>query len=361
MRFHLGAGERVLSRAMRDTMQSTQFTASPGPYGMAYAFQENALANRRVLQHAGAQLGFASFLVLSPRDDLGIFVAQNAREGALRFNVVREVLDALVDSISSLPVVEPGVPSPKFDPAPYAGRFRHTGYTHSTFEKATWILGLRGGMTTVRPGPEPGTLSIDGQVWRHAPAVGQHMFVHPTLGWWVQGFLVSATGHVTHYVTGREVLERVQWWEAKRTLQLTLLAVFVLSLGTLLGRPVRLILRRQAIPGGTEPAASVTARRVVRACSGLWIVGLLALVLVLRRSVSGAVQFDYGPTWDLLVSLTLLQLAIASTALLVGLAIHAWRAKWWSPSARVALSLHACASIAASAALGYMNLIGYRW
>jgi CubicO group peptidase (beta-lactamase class C family) len=353
LRFHLGGRPAVLRSSTLDTMHGTRYAASPSPYGMAYGFEENVLAGRRVLQHAGVQLGFASMVVLVPDDDLGVFVAQNAREGLLRWEILDVVVDRLLDAREGPPAPEPGRADPRLDAARYAGRYRHTGYTHATFEKAASVLGFRGSVSNVAAGPEPGTLLINGEVWRHAPALGAHMFAHGDRGWWVMGFRVAEGGQATHHLAGREVLERVRWWQRKRTVQLTLLATALLALLT------ALFWTRRRLAAGASPARAT--RRAVRAYALLWLVALGTFFATVPVVMNRDIQWDYGPTWELWLMLTLLTLAGVGAAMPVVGAVLAWRGRWWSLPARLGVTLFAVAASAAAAALAYMNLIGYRF
>ncbi len=372
LRFHLGsrAGEAasVLSPEMLGRMHATRFTATPSPYGMAYGFEENVLVGRRVLQHAGAQLGFSSFLVLFPEDDLAVFLAQNAREGQLRWALLEVVAEALLEERAGPPIRDPGTPDTALDAAVYAGTYRHTGYTHATFEKSASILGFRGSAARVEPGPEPGTLRINGAVWRHAPGLGPHMFVSPGTEWWVQGFLVGDAGRATHYVAGREVLEWVPWWQRKRPIQLTLIGATLLALLSLTAWPLAAWAAARSRdsadrtgPGGNGPAGERRARRFVRAYSLLWIGALVAFLVGMRVVLEREVQFDYGPTWELWAMLTLLLVAAAGSVALAGVAWWAWRRRWWSVPARLLVSAQAALTLLAVAALHFMNLLGYRF
>lgn len=358
LRFHLGADPAILSAAMRDTMHATRFAASPSPYGMAYGFEENVLAGRRVLEHGGAQLGFASYLVLLPEDDLGVFIAQNAREGALRWVVLRMVFDALLEERDGPPAADPGRADPDLDPAPYVGRYRHTGYTHSTFEKSLSILGFRGSASRVAPGPEPGTLRIDGQAWRHAPALGRHMFVHPERGWWVKGFVVDEDGRASHHVAGREVFERPAWWERKRTIQLTLLLATLLAGVTGLVWPVA---RRARSRGSSARPHGRRARRAVHIVSLLWIAGILAFFVTMPIVTSREIQFDYGIPLELSLALTLLLLGSSGAVVLPVSAFLSWRRGWWSRAARLVVTVQALVVPLAVVAIEYMNLLGFRF
>ncbi|MDP3908825.1 MAG: serine hydrolase [Gemmatimonadales bacterium] len=362
LRFQLGEGESVLSQAMRDTMHATQYTASPTPYGMAYGLEENVMAKRRVLQHGGAQLGFTSVLVLFPDDDLGVFIAQNAREGRLRGNVLRVVTGALLDPGDTLHTPPPSPPSGAADVGRYAGRYRHTGYTHATFEKAFTVLGFRGGTSTAKAGAQPGTLHIDGDTWVHAPGLGDHRFVNARIGWSVRGFLVGADGRVTHHVSGREVLERVSWWEEKRIIQVTLLGTTALALAAVLLWPlVRHPKRRGEHPGRDESLGARRARGAVQVAALVWVLGSAGFFVLMSLVMNRDVQFDYGPSWELVFMLTLLQLAAIAALAVPVVTVLAWRRRWWSTPARLAAAVYAAASLAAVAALHYMNLIGYRW
>lgn len=375
IRFQLGHGSVVLSQPTRDRMHATQFVASPSPYGMAYGFEENVMSKRRVLQHGGAQLGFNSIVVLFPEDDLGVFVAQNAREGNLRSSMLHVIAEELLDARDALQALPPGRPDSTLDASRYTGKYRHTGYTHSTFEKAASILGFRGSSATVEPGAQPGTLRIDGGSWIHAPALGEHMFVNAERRWWVKGFIVGADGRATHHVAGKDVLERLSWWEHKRTVQVTIMLTMLTAFATVVVWPLTRRSRRRrgarplvgpGVEGGErsaipEAAAAVLGRRAVEVSALLWIVGIVSFSLIMSIVMNRDVQFDYGPTWELVLMLTLLQLAVVATAFVPIVAALSWRRGWWSVPARLAVTVQGVVSLAAVAALHYMNLTGYRW
>lgn len=86
-----------------------------------------------------------------------------------------------------------------------------------------------------------------------------------------------------------------------------------------------------------------------------------SLFVVMTTVMNREVQFDYGPTWELALTLTLLLLAAVAAVGLPILAVVSWHRGWWSVPARIAVSIHSLVSLAAVAALNYMNLIGYRW
>lgn len=88
--------ERLVSRAMLDTMWTPQY-ARPGTnagFGLGFAIGEHG--GRRIVRHGGAIYGFATELVLMPDDQLGVIVAA-AKDGAnvVARRIALTALDAL--------------------------------------------------------------------------------------------------------------------------------------------------------------------------------------------------------------------------------------------------------------------------
>jgi hypothetical protein len=155
------------------------------------------------------------------------------------------------------------------------------------------------------------------------------------------------------------------------TIMLTMLTAFATMVGWPLVRRSRR--RRGArrlvgpgVEGGErsakpEAAAAVWGRRAVQVSALFWIVGIVSFSVIMPIVMNRDVQFDYGPTWELVLMLTLLQLAVVATALVPIVAALSWRRGWWSVPARLAVTVQGVVSLAAVAALHYMNLTGYRW
>jgi CubicO group peptidase (beta-lactamase class C family) len=352
IRAHLEGG--VLESATLEAMHAQQYTASPGPYGTAYAFQENFRSGRRILEHSGAQLGFSSYLLLLPEERLGLFIAQNRREGNLRWAMVRTIFDNLLDqetySHASSLERDPVFSS---DNSLYTGRYRHTGYPHHTFEKAAYILGFRGGEALVESAGQ-GVVSINGQRF---VASGPHMFTHPEHQHWVKGFVLDEEGKVSHHVSGREVLERTPWWERKRVIQLSLIASVLLGIWCFSVWPLSRRVCRQA----QETRDEITGRRIVMAISALWCISLVAFVVTMPFMMDGPVQFDYGPSWALIALLTLLLLACAGALAFPVVVCRAWHQRWWGIPVRFCLTLQSVLLLVGVGALHYMNLLGYQF
>lgn len=350
----LGNGSPLLSPESQREMHRQQFAASPSPFGMAYAFHENRICGRRALDHSGGQLGFSSYLVLIPELQLGIFLSQNRREGLLHQEIVRMIVEAIAPDWTS-PDLQLQ-PEKEIDTRPYAGLYRHTGYTHHTFEKMAYALGFLGVRIRVEA-VGPGTISVRDQpyVWKNP-----HEFVHAANGLVTRRFLVDKTGKVTHQVSGKDVYERVHWWERAEFLQSTLVLSLVLALwyATLWPWLVRQRIRRGDFAASKERRIW---RRLIYSASGLWFITYIYLFAVISLVSERAVQFDYGVTWEVNIALGLLLIAMMAALAIPPAAIIAWYRGWWSVATRLGLTIYALVLFGAIAVLGYLNLIGFQY
>jgi CubicO group peptidase (beta-lactamase class C family) len=350
----LGNGSPLLSPESRREMHRQQFAASPSPFGMAYGFHENRIYGRRALDHSGGQLGFSSYLVLIPELELGIFLSQNRREGQLHRDIIQVIAESVAPGWTT-PDLQLK-PAKEIDTRPYAGLYRHTGYTRHTFEKMAYALGFLGVRIRVEAAG-PGTIAVHDQpyVWKNT-----HEFVHAANGLVTRRFLIDQSGKVTHQVSGKDVYEKTPWWERAETLRSILVLSIALSLwyATLWPWLVRRRIRKGDFPVSRE---RLIWRRLIYSASGLWFITYVYLFGVVSLISERPVQFDYGVAWEVKIALSLLLIAMMAALAIPPAAILAWRRGWWSVATRIGLTLYAAVLFGAIAVLGYLNLIGFQY
>lgn len=350
----LGNGSPLLTPESQREMHRQQFAASPSPFGMAYAFHENRIYGRRALDHSGGQLGFSSYLLLIPELELGIFLSKNRREGQLHRDIVQVILESVAPGWTN-PNLELK-PEKEIDTRPYAGLYRHTGYTHHTFEKMAYALGFLGAQIQIEA-TGPGTIAVHDQpyVWKLP-----HEFIHAANGLVTRRFLVDKTGEVTHQISGKDVYEKVNWWERAEVMQSTLVLSIILAFwyATLWPWLVRLRIRKGELAVSKERRIW---RRLIYSASGLWFSTYVYLFAVISLVSERPVQFDYGVTWEVKMAMSLLLIAMMAALAVPPAAIIAWYRGWWSVSTRLGLTIYALVLFAAIAVLGHLNLIGFQY
>lgn len=346
----------LLKQETLKLMHKQHYTLSPSPYGMAYGFQENFLFGRRVLEHSGVTLGYSSYILILPEEQLGIFISQNIRDGNLRWKFTQTVLSHYITNTAKPSSSLKPNPAYPIDASLYTGRYRHIAYPHHTFEKAAYVLGFRGSRANVKPADE-GALMIDGQRF---VASGPHMFTHPDQQHWTKGFVVNDEGKVIYHVSGREVLEKVLWWEHKRMIQLTLIFSILLGTWCFLVWPFyqRFYSESKNI---IELKKTRLARYLLMGISAIWCVSIITFFIVMPLLMSRPIQFDYGPSATLIGLLTLILIAIIGGLIHPFIVFKSWTHNWWTTGTRVIISVHSVLLYASIAALYYMNLIGYNY
>lgn len=351
---HLGAEESLFDRETRRLMHRQQYAASPSPFGMAYGFEEQLNRGLRVLDHSGGQLGFASYLMLVPELNLGVFISQNRRGGDLRRTVAQLVLDAFTSGFS-YPDLELE-PVRTLDTEPYAGIYRHTGYTRHTFEKMAYVLGIAGRRVQIES-DGPGALRINGDRFV-LDENGQ--FTDARYGFVTTGFMKNEAGDVIYHTDGRDVYEKLRWWERKEWLQGTMMLSFLLAFWHATLWPW--LVRRRVRQGRLDPEEdSRRWRRLVYTASGLWFMTFIFFYAITALAAERTVQFDYGVTWEMKVAMILLLLASACVLAIPLAAVQSWRRGWWSILSRLGLAFYSLTLLASIAIFWYANMLGFQY
>ncbi len=123
-------GMQVLKAETTETLLTRQAAAHTYSRGKSYAFSENRLGGRQVLNHDGNGIGFGSRMILVPEHDLGIFISTNHRQTQFDANTQTPAFVFIRDLASA--ILEREVPetpqnisalTPLPDAAERAGRY----------------------------------------------------------------------------------------------------------------------------------------------------------------------------------------------------------------------------------------------
>lgn len=241
MRLHLNAGSidgiAVIAPDALAQMHNELTRQHPAAAANAHGFWSRRIGGLLTLEHGGALLNFYSNLVLLPERGIGIFVSTNGAKGRqLTQDLPRLLIERFVGA-------RPVLPRPLADSAEslqrYVGIYRSTRRNHSTFEKASALLG---GDTRVDVRPE-GWLRLSGPLGSTryvASDVATHTFLAEDDGSSI-GFGVDADGQPDRIYPnyGHTVLQRVPWYARSELFMAIAAGVLLLSLLRVLGLRVR--------------------------------------------------------------------------------------------------------------------------
>ncbi|HEY91571.1 MAG TPA: beta-lactamase family protein [Dehalococcoidia bacterium] len=143
--------KRILQELSALEMQRQQFTNDPRLPGMTYGFQERDLNGQRLLVHSGGTRYFSSLVALLPEQNTGLFVSYNCgNKGAALEALIRAFLDRYY------PIPDPVTSTMQDANNKYAGVYRPTNRTYTTFERVAELFSL----TTVKISRD-GTLLVE--------------------------------------------------------------------------------------------------------------------------------------------------------------------------------------------------------
>ena len=360
---------QVLSAASIRTMQAPQYRDHPDLPGRGYGFHERYVAGHRVVGHAGRTPGFASYLVLLPRQGIGFFYVQN--QGS--HEPVAELVDALVRRLASgegrlIEEARPAEDGPSV--SALAGLYRTTRRPYTTVARVAGLLGAP--ELAVKPG-NGDTLLVRAkrQPSYAADLSGPYRRVGSTLFRQVEGdrllaFRTGASGAGKYaLLEAADTHERVPL-HGRVGAQRGALLLLVL---VLLSAPVVWTggwMVRRWREKGTEPAArddprggSARRARAWAAATSLlnlgFLVGLGLYLLVIPPAISAG---DFGA---LPVLLTVPLVTTGLAAVLIAQAVRAWREGWWRLGARVHYTAVVLAATAFVPWLLHWNLLGYHF
>jgi CubicO group peptidase (beta-lactamase class C family) len=355
------SGTRILGSQWMQQMLTPRFDESPQLSASGYAYAEQPIDNRRPMEQAGDWNGYASLLFLLPEDHLGIFVAVNSDEGALRDQLIQSFMDHYYPDRDQLFGVQPAA-SLSADLTQFAGTYRTLRMAHATLDK--WLAFSPGSDLTVRADQSNAVTIHDTRHVQIQPLVFLEQY-----GDTYAVFQRGRQGGVDYLTQGTTTYQRLHWYETyifQR--RLVIFFVFVLGLTAVawlvtpsLGRLRRRLplLRRMGWrrpPGYLEPALAQTARAVaglVALCDLAFLAGADRLITTdnLINGVPGSV------TALLVVPLV----AAALTTAMPVFAGIAWARRYWGVFGRLLFTFVTLTAALFIWFLTYWNLFGFRY
>jgi CubicO group peptidase (beta-lactamase class C family) len=319
------ANGRILRPETAQMMHRQQFTYHPLLTGFTYGFFENELNGHRVLLHGGdTNPIFASFLLLLPEENVGLFVAHNTAEYAFREALVQAFMDRYFPPRGDVPP-----PQPLPDQAERAGRYAGL-YAPTFMVRETSLEKLLTPFVQFRV-----TVDTDGVLTLHEPSQlpgdvpTRWVEVEPLIFQRLDGagrliFFEDSTGDITHVATSL--------YPAAAFLPRTWSDSPALHLGLLLGSALLFISAVVAWVVRQRRARQAWHHYLLPLVGTLNLLFLIGLVTMLQTLAFDAI---FGlPLWARgLLALPVLTMAV--TAVAVAVTGWAWRNRIGSVGARL--------------------------
>jgi CubicO group peptidase (beta-lactamase class C family) len=362
-------GESMLPATGIARMQAEQFTHDPAIPGMSYGFGNQTERGWRALAHAGGVPGIRSLFLIVPDAEIGLYFVANGGRSAFGAALKDSLLARFLDERQDGPPAEPVSVSPEYV-ADLAGPYQLTRYAHYTVEKFPALFA----MSVVLRSTDRGSLVL--------PVEGRLEFT-PTdslrfreiAGERSVAFRRDDRGRVTHLFAAMPffgadfpaAFERRRWYDAARLKNE--------YLSYLMGLPLILMLlvwpvtaavaawwdrrgnraRRRATAGSRAAIALALLFCVLFAWFGF---GFIARSTAMLMSATGIVT---GMTQEMRLLLQLPYALGLLAALVLGLAVIAWRRGYWGPVRRAYYTLFAMMAVLIIAFLVRWNYLPPVW
>jgi CubicO group peptidase (beta-lactamase class C family) len=347
---------RILSEATAQEMHRRQFAEDRRLAGRTFGFYERFVNGRRAIGHGGNIRGFASLLMLVPKERVGFFLVFNRDESRFEDDLIHSFFDHFYPARNT---DEPPLPLhlSAADLQKFAGSYWSNPYSRRTFEKLItlyWQFRI--------------TANPDGSLEFYYP----HHFKPP--GRWVpvapnyflcsdgQGHAVFETGgrgRVTHLFTDRASYEKVPWYGTAAFQVALAKALMLILLSGCVWWPIHALIRRWR----KAPAGKAGAMRWARWTAGaLGVLNVFFIVEMLHLLTKmDDWDFVYGVPVDIKALLWIPFVTTALAAAVSGFAVWAWKQRSWSVWGRIHYSATAAAALAFVWFFIYWNLLGFRY
>ncbi|HEX5412653.1 MAG TPA: serine hydrolase domain-containing protein [Terriglobia bacterium] len=349
-------GSRILSECSAREMHRRQFTDDPRLAGRTFGFYERFVNGRRAIGHGGNIRGFASLLMLAPKEHVGFFLAFNRDESRFEDSLINSFFDRFYPEVGGEAPPDP-VRLSTSELRKVIGSYRSNPYSRRTFEKLItlyWQFRI--------------TANADGSLEFHYP----HDY-KPSARWTPlapdyflcsggQGHAVfdrDSGGNVVHLFTDRDSFEKLPWYGVASFQVALVKALMLILVSGCFWWPLHALIRRLRSRRSGQKFAWGRARWCAAALGVLNVIFIIEMLHLLTRMDDW--NFVYGvPT----VIKALLWIPIFSTVLagiVLYLAVRAWSGKSGSLWDRVHYGLISAAGLAFVWFFLYWNLLGFRY
>lgn len=350
------SGSRILSEASVRKMHRRQFTEDPRLAGRTFGFYERFVNGRRAIGHGGNIRGFASLLMMAPKEHVGFFLAFNRDESRFEDDLILSFFDRFYPVSNTDTPLGP-LRFSATDLKKFTGSYRSNPYSRRTFEKLItlyWQFRI--------------TANPDGSLEFHYP----HGF-KPSERWTAmapyyflsgggQGHAVfdpAGDGNVTHLFTDRDSYEKVPWY-GTAAFQVALVKVLmVILLSGFVWWPLQALVRRLRKRPFVRTGALGWARWAAAVLGMLNIFFIVEMLNLLTRMDGWDFVYGVPPAIKALLWIPMVTTLLASVVFLF--AVWAWRRSLWSVWNRLHYSVVAAAGLIFVWFFVYWNLLGFHY
>ncbi len=348
-------GARILSEATAREMHRRQFAEDPRLAGRTFGFYERYVNGYRAIGHGGNIRGFASLLMLVPKQHVGFFVVFNRDESRFEGDLIHSFFDHFYPAKNNNEPARPMQVSAA-DLRNFTGVYRSNPYSRHTLEKLItlyWQFHI--------------TASPDGSLEFHYP----HHFKPPER--WIplardyfwcsdgQGhavFETGSSGRVTYLFTDRDSYEKVPWYGTAAFQVALVKGLMLILLSGCVWWPVDALIRRWRKKSFEQAGAMRWARWTAAVLALLDVFFVVEMLHLLTRTDDW--DFVYGVPPDIKALLWIPIVTTALAAAVAGFALWAWNKRSWSVWGRIHYSLIAAAAAVFTWFFVYWNLLGFR-
>jgi CubicO group peptidase (beta-lactamase class C family) len=349
-------GSRILSEESAKEMYSRQFTEDPRLAGRTFGFYERFVNGRRAIGHGGNIRGFASLMMLVPKEHLGFFLAFNRDESRFEDSLINSFFDRFC------PVVKNDVPSVPLRLSAaslnkFTGSYRSNPYSRLTFEKLItlyWQFRI--------------TANPDGSLEFHyphnfkpsarcTPFAPDYFLCSDGQGHAV--FDIDAGGRVVHLFTDRDSYERVPWYGTAAFQVALVKGLMLILISGCVWWPLQALVRRLRKRSPGQKVAGRRAQWCAVALGALNVFFIVEMLHVLTRMDDWDFVYGVPPAIKGLLWIPILTTVLA--AIVLYFAGREWKRQSWSAWARVHYSVIAAAGLVFVWFFVYWNLLGFRY
>lgn len=349
-------GSQILSETSALEMHRRQFTDDPRLAGRAFGFYERFVNGRRAIGHGGNIRGFASLLLLAPKEHVGFFLAFNRDESRFEDSLINSFFDRFY------PEAKDDAPPERVRLSPaelrkVTGSYRSNPYSRLTFEKLLtlyWQFRLTANPDGSLEFHYPQKFKPSG---RWTPLASDYFLCSDGQGHAVFDF--DSGGKVVHLFTDRDSFEKLPWYGVAAFQVALVKTLMIILLSGCVWWPFQALARRLRSRGSGQWVAWRRARWCAAALGVLNVVFIIEMLHLLTRMDDW--NFVYGVPTAIKALLWIPIFTTVLAGIVLYFAVRAWSGESWSIWDRIHYSLISAAGLVFVWFFLYWNLLGFRY
>ncbi len=347
--------KEILKEETARLMHTTLFTYDKRLSGNAYGFWEWTYNGLNTIGHGGDTFLFHSYLILIPKQNLGLFVSYNSMGGlgASRIQLIESILDRYFP-FSPKQEAEANKYDKKQKLNKFSGTYRSTRVNHSSIEKLGQLF------STIQ------IKTINGRKLLISSASNKSQWIQtePLFFQKIRSqdkmlFREDKEGHITHLFIGDSpsaAFVKLKWHETPK-FHFFILGLTLFIFLTTLSWPLGVLRRRVCSSLSEKPDAPRLFRLTAGVMSGLCVLFIIILISIL----SSPENLIYGVpfTMKILFTLPFVAMVLALGVLFFSFAV--WIKNYWNRCGRMYYLLVLIAFVVFLWFLNYWNLLGFKF